>query len=123
MVSKKPGPINFQSFESQLGQQGFSREQKGPMNMRLDLLKSFMDTTSNKKKNMFAATPGALTIVDLTDPFIDSATACVLFDICLSLFLESPTNSGRVVALDEGHKVEFKHRQITHLITGKLTDV
>lgn len=33
--------------------------------------------------------------------------ACALFNMCLSLFLEQKTNVGRVVALDEAHKVRI----------------
>jgi hypothetical protein len=47
---------------------------------------------------------GELKIIDLTDPVIDSDSACVLFDICLAIFLEK-TDCGKVVALDEAHNV------------------
>ena len=46
-----------------------------------------------------------LTIVDLSCPCITAEAACSLFNICLGLFLEQPTSIGRVVALDEAHKV------------------
>ena len=49
--------------------------------------------------------PGVLTIVDLSCPFVDDTAACALFNICLELFLESRGNIGRIVALDEAHKV------------------
>ena len=49
--------------------------------------------------------PGSLTIVDLSCPFVDESTACALFDICLALFLENRGDVGRIVALDEAHKV------------------
>ena len=49
--------------------------------------------------------PGTLTIVDLSCPFVDEGTACALFDICLALFLEKRGDVGRIVALDEAHKV------------------
>ncbi|KAF2670630.1 hypothetical protein BT63DRAFT_371636 [Microthyrium microscopicum] len=45
---------------------------------------------------------GVLTIVDLTDPVIDPDSACALFDIVLSIFVEQ-TKCGKVVALDEAH--------------------
>jgi hypothetical protein len=35
---------------------------------------------------------------------VTEETACSLFNICLSLFLEQKTDIGRVVALDEAHK-------------------
>jgi hypothetical protein len=49
--------------------------------------------------------PGTLTIVDLSCPCVTSEGACALFNMCLSLFLEQKTNVGRIVALDEAHKV------------------
>ncbi|PVH96646.1 hypothetical protein DM02DRAFT_644668 [Periconia macrospinosa] len=48
--------------------------------------------------------PGLLTIVDLSCPCISPETACSLFNICLSLFLEQDMTCDRVVALDEAHK-------------------
>jgi len=48
---------------------------------------------------------GSLTIVDLSCPFVDDGAACVLFNICLALFLKDRSGVGRVVALDEAHKV------------------
>jgi len=53
--------------------------------------------------------PGVLTIVDLSCPFVDDTAACALFNICLELFLESRGNIGRIVALDEAHKVGLPH--------------
>lgn len=47
---------------------------------------------------------GKLTIVDLSCPCVPAQTACSLFNICLSLFLEQESKIGRVVALDEAHK-------------------
>lgn len=58
--------------------------------------------------------PGTLTIVDLSCPFVDENAACALFIICLELFLENRGNTGRVVALDEAHKVCFHHQELLH---------
>lgn len=49
--------------------------------------------------------PGSLTIVDLSCPFVDESTACSMFNISLALFLEDRAQAGRIVALDEAHKV------------------
>lgn len=53
--------------------------------------------------------PGILTIVDLSCPFVDDSSACALFNICLELFLESRGSIGRIVALDEAHKVRLSY--------------
>jgi len=49
--------------------------------------------------------PGHLTIVDLSCPCVTPENACSLFNICLSLFVEQSSAGGRIVALDEAHKV------------------
>lgn len=81
------------------------------MRLRLDLLQSFMrwpPTKSDLKKKapqrLLSLQPGKLTIVDLSDPFLDDATVCMLFDICLSIAKERRPPCGLVVALDEAHK-------------------
>lgn len=57
------------------------------------------------KKGIWSFQPGSLTIIDLSCPFVDESAACAMFNICLALFLEDRGASGRVVALDEAHKV------------------
>ena len=57
-------------------------------------------------ENVWNFEPGTLTIVDLSCPFVDESSACMLFSICLDLFLESRNTASRIVALDEAHKVE-----------------
>lgn len=49
--------------------------------------------------------PSQLTIVDLSCPCISPDTACSLFNVCFGIFMEQDTEIGRVVALDEAHKV------------------
>ena len=47
----------------------------------------------------------SLTIVDLSCPFVDESAACLLFNICIAIFLEDRGDVGRIVVLDEAHKV------------------
>ncbi|KAL8676686.1 MAG: hypothetical protein Q9186_006819 [Xanthomendoza sp. 1 TL-2023] len=54
--------------------------------------------------DMWTPLPGSLTIVDLSDRFVDENSACALFDVCLSLFLENQPEGGAILALDEAHK-------------------
>lgn len=77
------------------------------------------------KEGIWSFEIGNLTIVDLSDPLIDESAACVLFNMCLSIFLEESNGSrenrsqkekrcrkGRIVALDEAHKVRhYVHSQ------------
>ena len=57
------------------------------------------------KAGIWSFKPGSLTIVDLSCPFVDESAACAMFNICLALFLEDRQRAGRIVALDEAHKV------------------
>ncbi|KAI7157488.1 hypothetical protein KC349_g5606 [Hortaea werneckii] len=83
---------------------GFKEGQTSMLNMRLDLLKSFMNESHTSQEGLFKTEPGTLTIVDLTDPFLDPATVCMLFDICLALFKQNRPSSGLVIGLDEAHR-------------------
>ena len=141
--SRGAAGLNYSAFKRRLALEGFTDKQTGPLNLRLQLLESFMeqplipgtgfvatskpdfgDTKKGKsngrrweleeaerrqnweeKSDIWSFEPGSLTIVDLSCPFVDYSAACALFDIALALFLESRGNVGRVVALDEAHKV------------------
>lgn len=56
-----------------------------------------------KRGSLFA--PGQLTIVDLSDPFLDEASACGLFEIIVRLFIRADIGTGKVLVVDEAHKV------------------
>ncbi|KAL9603280.1 MAG: hypothetical protein Q9219_001302 [cf. Caloplaca sp. 3 TL-2023] len=88
--------------------------QKNPLDMRLKLLEAFMEKPAEKllkkwsksplrQDDIWAFPPGSLTIVDLSDPWIDESAACTLFDVCLHLFLGLGPKTGKIVALDEAH--------------------
>lgn len=66
------------------------------------LLKTFT-STAIRERPRFAA--GQLTIVDLTDPFIDPKSACGLFEIVTRLFVRAEVGTGKVLVVDEAHKV------------------
>lgn len=138
-----PG-LNYNAFRRRLALEDFTRDQNGPLKLRLDLLESFMERPQKpgseldpaaqpifednkngrkaarewkgqeaerlrkqeeKKPKVWSFQPGSLTIVDLSCPFVDDSAACALFNICLALFLENRGDVGRVVVLDEAHKV------------------
>ena len=71
--------------------------------MEKDLLESFLDIDGEVPSPTFDA--GHLTIIDLTCPFMDSNTACVLFKIGLGMYLRSDMSTGKVIVVDEAHKV------------------
>lgn len=95
----------------ELRKRSFNPAQLAGLEQRLSLLQSFMVpiqfTTKKKKatstrKDRFAA--GQLTIIDLSDPFIDSASACGLFEIITRLFVRADVGTGKVLIVDEAHK-------------------
>lgn len=124
-ISRTEG-FDYGDFKHRLEDEGLFGSQLGPLQQRLDALESFMypehviksklqPAQSKKKKSQYisgaktadktwAPEPGRLTIVDLSCPCITDMTACALFNICLSLFLEQDSEVGRIVALDEAHK-------------------
>ncbi|KAF2459335.1 hypothetical protein BDY21DRAFT_281917 [Lineolata rhizophorae] len=111
------GRIDYADFVRKITYSSNLDVRQGSMlRTRLDLLESFMSHGSRSHKDdivvtnrvwneddIFKGEPGTLTVMDLTDPFIDAHTACNLFDICLSIFMERNSNIGKVVALDEAH--------------------
>lgn len=117
------GPsFTYTEFRRRLDEVQWVKGQDGPLNMRLQLLDTFLapsPLTKNTKpakadEDIWAFAPGSLTIVDLSDPFLSSDDACTLFSICLSIFLEDRGTCGRVVALDEAHKVRERHLYCRH---------
>ncbi len=90
--------------------------QKAGLKQRLDLLQTFTrpadkvtsshkarNTTAMKDEERFAA--GMVTIVDLSDPFVDPALAGAIFEICIRLFQRARVDTGKVLIVDEAHKV------------------
>jgi hypothetical protein len=74
---------------------------------------------ANIENDFLTGTPGYLTIVDLTDPVIDADSACVLFDICLSVFIQQ-TQCGKIVALDKAHNYMTEGSSAVKAFTEKL---
>jgi hypothetical protein len=74
------------------------------MKLRLDTENDFL-----------AGTLGSLTIVDV----IDADSARVLFDICLSVFIQQ-TQRGKIVALDVAHNYMTEGSGAAKAFTEKL---
>lgn len=81
----------------------FSPQQLTGLKQRMELLESFLDKSRKKPQSRFA--PGQLTIIDLSDIFIDPHSACGLFEIVVRLFLRAKVGTGKVLVVDEAHKV------------------
>ncbi|KAG9850140.1 hypothetical protein KCU98_g4521, partial [Aureobasidium melanogenum] len=122
-------PFSYATFKDNLDKEGLQPGQK-VMAMRLNLLESFLDPSCIeaskkshiKKSDLSSTSPGTLTIVDLSDPFLDAGTTCTLFDILLSVFLSSRPDSGLLVCLDEAHKF-MKNTPAAETFTENLLTV
>ncbi|KAF8826615.1 hypothetical protein HHX47_DHR5000036 [Lentinula edodes] len=105
--------FSYQAFMTalELKKKTFNPAQLSGLEQRLALLTSFMAGKKTKKLKWEALTerkcrfaPGQLTIVDLSDPFIDPASACGLFEVLTRLFVRAEVNTGKVLVIDEAHK-------------------
>lgn len=134
IIHQKTGrPFHYGEFKKAIEDLSLTKDQSSPLKQRLDTLESFMpncqsninsrcplkrgdgtnwtikvislDTfmSSDYKTDILKA--GELTIFDLSGPCVTAEAASSIFDLCLSLFLEETSNVGKVVALDEAHKV------------------
>ncbi|KAK4161427.1 hypothetical protein QBC43DRAFT_323637 [Cladorrhinum sp. PSN259] len=135
--------FNYTAFKKQLALENLTDMQLAPLKQRLDTLESFMVESQAKEYDMFNSsrkkaaknvgkpkgtdwTPrnGTLTIVDLSCPCVSAETACSLFNICLSLFLEQEsTKVGRVIALDEAHKYMTESQECMTLTESLLATI
>jgi hypothetical protein len=112
--------FNYREFKRQVDLCDMTPHQLLPLNQRLDTLESFMPRSQTSSKPLsqsnvgggneffgsnWSIKAGTLTIVDLSCPCVTADGACALFNMCLSLFLEQHTTVGRVIGLDEAHKV------------------
>lgn len=96
--------------ELEASKRKFNPAQLSGLEQRMSLLNSFLEPSSKGKVKGSKArpsrfAPGQLTIVDLSDPFLDSSSACGLFEIVLRLFMRAEVDTGKVLLVDEAHKV------------------
>jgi hypothetical protein len=90
--------------------------QKAGLRQRLDLLQTFTRQTrslpmANMSRNTVVVrdeerfAPGMITVMDLSDPFVDPPLAGAIFEICIRLFQRASVDTGKVLVVDEAHKV------------------
>lgn len=101
--------FTYQAFKDKLEQkkQTFNPRQLSSLDQRMAMMEAFMIPTSAEGSApvppRFAA--GRLTIIDLSDPFVDPVAACSLFEIVTRLFIRADVGTGKVLVVDEAHKV------------------
>lgn len=91
---------------TELAKRNMNPQQRGSLDQRLSLLASFVDSANPRKGPLFRS--GRVTIIDLSDPFIDPSSACSLFEIITRLFVRADIPSGKVLVTDEAHKVRMR---------------
>lgn len=120
--------FNYHDFRLRLARLALTEGQNGPLMLRLQLLQSFLleedQTPANRAafKETWTFNPGTLTIIDLSDQFVNETDACALFSICLKLFMADWHSNPRIVALDEAHKFLTASAEATKL-TGDLVSI
>lgn len=118
----KPG-FDYMSFRHRLACMELVQSQSTPLQMRLELLQSVLLEAKQTAEaqaayqEIWTFQPQTLTIIDLSDQFVNEADACALFSICLRLFMADWQSNPRIIALDEAHKFLTASAEAT-----KLTD-
>ena len=101
---KNQGFLDYFAFKKALQDCKFNGDQLNMLQLRLDLLESFLDMNGNAQQPTFR--PGEITIMDMSCPFVDANTACLLFKLGLDLYNASGV-PGKMVILDEAHKCSY----------------
>ena len=118
-MSAESGLFDYRDFKRRLQDQRFKGAQKEMLDQRLSLLESFLNLDyQGAQEPLVEDAPGTLTIVDLSCPFVNQDMACVLFNVCVELYLSSPKATGKVIAVDEAHKVLYppNHSLLYHIL-------
>lgn len=105
-MASQSSRFDYLTFRSRLDEASLDRKQMEFLKQRLDLLESFLDLDGCNTSLEFE--PGSVTIIDMSCPFVDSNTACVMFKIGMDMYLESGSDVGKIVAVDEAHKVYLR---------------
>jgi hypothetical protein len=103
MATESGGSFDYAKFRRLLDEAGLDKKQLDFLEQRLDLLESFLHLAGETTRPTFG--PGEITIIDLSCPFLDASTACVLFKIGMGIYLGSDVETGKLIVLDEAHKV------------------
>ncbi|KAJ5372464.1 hypothetical protein N7517_004470 [Penicillium concentricum] len=102
MAIKSGGRFDYSEFRVRLKALDLDRSQTPFLSQRLDLLDSYLDLAGKGTDDYFIK--GGVTILDLSCPFVDQSTACILFRIAIDLFLHAHQSRGKMIVADEAHK-------------------
>ncbi len=99
----------------------FSPVQVTALEQRMVLLDTFVDATVDETNARFQA--GQLTVIDLSDPFVDASSACALFEIVTRMFVRAEVDTGKVLVVDEAHKVRSSVRIAARVASQEVHSV
>jgi hypothetical protein len=116
MATKSGGHFDYSDFRARLLSLNLDRAQTPFLHQRLDLLDSYLDLSGKNTSDYFI--DGGVTILDLSCPFLDHSTACILFRITIDLFLYAHPSRGKMVVADEAHKVSFMNLIVAFSLTS-----
>jgi hypothetical protein len=111
-MQKQDSKPTFSEFRSHIDKMEFSVSQRSPLELRLQLLASFLKE-DHSNSSMFPGMPdvgtvlrqgNGMVICDLTDPLFNGDQANGVFAVVLSKFVATPAAHGRLVVCDEAHK-------------------
>ncbi|KAA8642811.1 hypothetical protein EYZ11_004337 [Aspergillus tanneri] len=102
MAMENEGAFNYSDFRTRLNGLRLDRAQTPFLEQRLGLLDSFLDLHGQTSEDYFIE--DGVTILDLSCPFMDQSTTCILFRIAINLFLHGHPSRGKMIVADEAHK-------------------
>ncbi|KAI0742148.1 AAA-like domain-containing protein [Irpex lacteus] len=104
--------FNYKQFMDRLEEkkQSLNPVQLNGLKQRMELLQTFLDK-SKKSTPPSRFAKGQLTIIDLSDIFIDPHSACGLFEIVTRLFVRAKLDTGKLLVVDEAHKYLSAHKR------------
>lgn len=105
MASTSPESFDYNEFKRRLKVSALTKMQRRPLEQRLELLESFLVLEDSAEDCDFGTV--GVTIIDLSCPFVDVNMACVLFNIGIGLYMGSNATVGKIIAVDEAHKVRL----------------
>ncbi|KAG6331058.1 hypothetical protein ID866_8032 [Astraeus odoratus] len=124
--------FSYKAFLTRLEaeKRNFNPAQAAGLEQRLALLNSFMEPPSkghgrghsSEKHTTHRFASERLTVVDLSDPFIDPASACGLFEIVTRQFVRADIDTGKVLVVDEAHKAAWWDHLARHVATDVSAD-
>ncbi|WQF90492.1 Putative P-loop containing nucleoside triphosphate hydrolase [Colletotrichum destructivum] len=110
--------FSYSSSKKKLDQEDLTPAQRGPLSQRLDTLESFMVKGKTKHGRIdWEPKAGQLTVVDLSCPCVTAEMTRLLFNICLSLFLEQKSHIG------EAHKYMQESDESKTLASSLLSTI